>query len=391
VSLLIDALRQAEQSRRETTANPDLPVAEAGLQIEPRAVQELPLPAKIEPTIASGKTKAAPSQDQRAAVQRMFEAKQESSSKTPMLLVVLAAAIAIIAGLGYLWWATQPRSQITLANTPVSATLAENAIPGTVPARPQAEKNPTPLDAQTTVAPVSRVQQPQRTPKQVAPARGEESKLTVTTLSGQTPLHFSRTNQGEGDTRAPLKQAYAAYISGNFADAYRFYLETLRQDPKNSDALTGLGMLSLQAGRQDEANRYFREALNSDPKNTVAQAQLLSIQGETDPLSAESHLQNLIAEQADAPSLYFALGNLYVRQARWKEAQQSFFQAYTLDGKNPDILYNLAVSLDHLHQTKLARQFYERAATSGEGKSLSFDPGAASKRAQQLANTTAGN
>jgi tetratricopeptide (TPR) repeat protein len=45
----------------------------------------------------------------------------------------------------------------------------------------------------------------------------------------------------------------------------------------------------------------------------------------------------------------------------WPQAQQAYFQAHHLEPDNADYAYNLAVSLDHLRQPKLALNFYRRA------------------------------
>ena len=70
-------------------------------------------------------------------------------------------------------------------------------------------------------------------------------------------------------------------------------------------------------------------------------------------------------------------------EARWAEAQQSFFQAHVADPTNPDYVYNLAVSLDHLRQTSLAAQYYARALAA-ESQAVAFDRSQAEIRLRQL-------
>ena len=48
------------------------------------------------------------------------------------------------------------------------------------------------------------------------------------------------------------------------------------------------------------------------------------------------------------------LGNQLAQQGRWSEAQQEYFKAFASEPDNADFAYNLAVSLDHLRQPKLA-------------------------------------
>jgi uncharacterized protein HemY len=92
----------------------------------------------------------------------------------------------------------------------------------------------------------------------------------------------------------------------------------------------------------------------------------------------------MIAEQPDEPALHFALANVYAASARWREAQQSFFSAYIGDPEQPDYLFNLAVSLDHLHQGKLAREFYEKAAAAAARRPAAFSPARIAERLREL-------
>ena len=49
-----------------------------------------------------------------------------------------------------------------------------------------------------------------------------------------------------------------------------------------------------------------------------------------------------------------------------------------------DILYNLAVSLDHMRQTRLAADFYRRAVESAQAQPTQFDPASARRRLAEI-------
>ena len=51
---------------------------------------------------------------------------------------------------------------------------------------------------------------------------------------------------------------------------------------------------------------------------------------------------------------------------------------------NPDILYNLAISLEHLHQNKLAAQYYGLAIAAAQNRPAGFDRTQATARQQSL-------
>jgi uncharacterized protein HemY len=124
--------------------------------------------------------------------------------------------------------------------------------------------------------------------------------------------------------------------------------------------------------------------LEADPANVTAQAALINLRGQSDSGPSESRLKILLASQPESPSLHFALGNLYARQGRWSEAQQAYFQAYALEPDNADTLFNIAVSLDHLRQNKLAAQYYRMALNAAETRRSAFDQNAVGKRLLEL-------
>jgi tetratricopeptide (TPR) repeat protein len=93
----------------------------------------------------------------------------------------------------------------------------------------------------------------------------------------------------------------------------------------------------------------------------------------------------LIGRDPSSAFLYFTLGNTYIDQARWPDAQQAFFQAHHLQPDNPDYAYNLAVALEHIGQSKAALEYYRRAVLLAAAKGRSnFSPAAAQARVSKL-------
>jgi Flp pilus assembly protein TadD len=75
---------------------------------------------------------------------------------------------------------------------------------------------------------------------------------------------------------------------------------------------------------------------------------------------------------------------VYVAQSRWTEAQAAYFEAHRLEPGNADVLYNLAVSLDHLGQSRLAADYYGRALEASRGQAAQFDPVPVARRLREL-------
>ena len=181
-----------------------------------------------------------------------------------------------------------------------------------------------------------------------------------------------------------LEKGYDAFQRGDLPGARGAYETALRNDPNNIDALNGLAMTYLRGSRGDLAEPLFQRVVEIDPRNSLAQASLSGLRDPADPVQMESRLKVALADQPDAPHLYFSLGNLYARQNRWSDAQQAYFRAMSGDPENPDYLFNLAISLDRLHQVKLARQYYEQALNASERRPAGFDRTLAGERLRKL-------
>jgi len=196
------------------------------------------------------------------------------------------------------------------------------------------------------------------------------------------PIRLTRT-QPEPDANA---QSGYAKLQGNQLDAARQdYEQALRSDPNNVDTLLALAAIAQRQGRPADASRYQQRAIEADPRDPAAQAALLGGGAGGDQLASESRLKNLLAAQPESGPLNFALGNLYSRQGRWSDAQQVYFNAVAADPDNPDYLFNLAVSLDHLRQAKVAAQHYRLALEAAQRRPPAFDPARARARLAELA------
>ncbi|MDD2776148.1 MAG: tetratricopeptide repeat protein [Gallionella sp.] len=155
-----------------------------------------------------------------------------------------------------------------------------------------------------------------------------------------------------------LKQAYQAYVKGDFDYAQSLYLQVFKQAPRNQDALLGLAVVAQYRGAVQEALDYYAQVLRLDPQNASANAGIAALNGDE---NLESQLKHWLQTQPDSAALHLALGNYYASEVRWAEAQQAYFVAYRLAPQDASIAFNLAVSLEQLGQNKLAAQHYQRA------------------------------
>lgn len=182
----------------------------------------------------------------------------------------------------------------------------------------------------------------------------------------------------------PLKEGYLALSYGRLDQAEKHYLAALAQHPHEKDALLGLAVIAQRRMQMDRAASLYRQVLHEDMGNAAAAAGLVSLSMQADPVAAESQLRELLDIKPAAHEFHYALGGVLARQLRWGEAQQSFFRAYNLQPGNALYAYNLAVSLDRLHQPAAALPYYETAARHAKPGDPSLNMDVIGRRIQEL-------
>jgi tetratricopeptide (TPR) repeat protein len=362
MSLLMDALRKAEEAKRAATQSEPAVLAEVAPAPEPppdnaaSVLQELglePLPPTVQETPPAHTTltgSAAKDAAQRQTAQNAFAAKKAGprapEDKAFTLALAGVAGLAALSIGAYVWWQMQPRS--SLASPPHLS-----AQPSPLPPAPIA----------TTEAPAPRAANPMLAASAVARLPDTDAVERNETFPHTTPASTSpiRVTRSPARVNPLLEQGYMALQQGNLAQAQQAYERMLAIDARNTDALYGLAAIALQRQQPGLAEDYYLRILESDPRDAYAHAGLAGLRGRSAGSNSESRLKTLIADQPDVAPLHFALGNLYAQEQRWRDAQQSYFLAYQNDSSNPDTAFNLAVSLDQLHQNRLAAQYYSEA------------------------------
>lgn len=422
----MEALRKAEQQKRQAAAQQNAaPTATETLELAPLPGQDavaaaepadaqgrLPeLPTRLEeldsqfftqdaaaakPSHAADGNPTRPPQAGSApfrpqfdseAAQNLFAAKQtDSGGRFGFALTVGGLTlVAVVAIGGYLYWQLQPKGGLAAGPGLVAAVPAVPAAAPAVPTpAPPQEQQPDPQPAR----PAPEQPLPATPPVAIASAAPTAAARPAPPPAAQpapapdVPIRLGTTTKKK--TVPALEHAHLAFVRGESDHARTLWQQVLQSDRRNPDALRGLATLAQQEGQTELALDYYLRALEVDPKDALAVAGVLSLKGQANPQQAETRLKTLLAEQPDSPYLNFALGNLYAQGARWAEAQQAFFQAHVADPANPDILYNLAVSLDHLHQTRLAAQYYAQALDAAGRQRASFDQAQAAARLRML-------
>ena len=405
MSLLMDALKRAETSKQEAARKPpgtggSDPPADNALALQPINDMDLqrggnPLPDlalhldAVDADLAEAATPLPPKQfpntdktsavSDRLAVQNAFSAKQSDTTPTrrPLWLAIGVVTLSSAAIGGYFWYQlnvvnsgilTQPAPTVPLhgkanpSSSPTSASGDNTYTQAALPLFPEPANN------------IANAPQPlSNTPPNSAPrsTRGND----------EPPPSSMRLTRIKPEADAGLLNGQARLLRNELDLARQDFEQTLNRDPNNSDAMLALAAIAERQGRPADAIQLYQQAWVANPSEPSVQAAILnSAAAGSDVQNTESRLKTSLAKQPESAPLNFSLGNLYARQGRWPEAQQAYFSAVASDGDNPDYLFNLAVSLDHIRQARAAAQHYRLALEASERRPAGFNQEQVKKR-----------
>lgn len=367
--------------------------AEVGSRPKPGRIApkpEIPPVVSTKPALAGGPGGAAQS-----AAQNVFAAKQAPAGNNKSFAIVVGSATLVaVTGIGlYFWQQLQPPGSMTAMRTPpaVPQPTPIAALPQRASvSAPPASIGPSPVQIAESGNMSARSgdedgdETKATSRRDAAPSAPSPARPASPPASPEGPIRITASKSRPSPASAALAHGFDALSAGNLSAARIHYEQVLKEDPRSADALHGMAAIALREGRPDAAEAYYLRAIESDPKDAIALAGLVGLKGQNAPPATESHLKNLLAGQPDQPALHFALGNLYARQNRWSEAQQSYFRAVSHDSSHPDYLFNLAISLDQLRQGKLAAQYYQQALAATADRPAGFDKAQAETRLREL-------
>jgi tetratricopeptide (TPR) repeat protein len=241
-------------------------------------------------------------------------------------------------------------------------------------------RKPPVVDNNTT--PVQQVSVNKNTAKAVTAA--PQTRETSSTRQSAGTLSIQRTNKRDPVSEL-LSRGWHAYGKADYAVAADAYNRVLEREPRNRDALLGIGAIAVKQGDYERARAAYKRLLQLDPRDQIAMAAMSNLDELAPDILGETRLKFMVQQQPEAAHLHFALGNYYAKQSRWPEAQGEYFSAWQGDNENADYAFNLAVSLDQLGKTDEAKRFYEKSLNLSVGQNISFSVEAVQDRLSQIA------
>lgn len=335
----------------------------------------------------------------RQTAQAVFASKQPVRSKRVWRIAGISIIVLLCAGFGFGYFYLQNfgnRSNVLAPASPPAATTVATPSPpdpataGDPKPEPAAAaiqvSIPVPATAAASPASASAAAVSEPRPTVTAAAREPEAKPAAAKPTAKSIEHsgiqIRQTNQSN-QVNPVLSSAYQAFIAGDLNTAQQQYQQVLQFDSTNRDALLGLAAIAVTRKQPAQAGALYVKLLELDPNDTDAIAGMTSLQSGNVEQN-ESRLKKLLAQNPQAGAIHFVLGNLYAQQTRWAEAQQAYFNAYGATPSNADYAFNLAVSLDRLGQSKLAFEYYQRAASVAQSGPVNFSKSAVQTRIKEL-------
>lgn len=381
MSLLLDALKRAEQEKLarqgERAAAAEVIPTPAFETKPPQALQSSGSTRSLElETVAEAPAPApARAARDREAAQAVFTAKQgpaRGENRKAIITIGVVAGLMLVGG-GVWFWYELNRVPPVVARAPIAAPRPVTPAPTLEALKPD---SPPPAFQASPNASKARVQESEAEQVVMALLRDSASAPAA-------PLKLSRTLDAP---RVPpeVAQGYEALRRGDLQQARSRYEAALAIDAFNVDASLGLATIAARSGDRPAAAAHYRRVLELDSRNASALAGLASLADYSRPESLEAQMRADLTRHPQSAALHFALGNLYAAQSRWTDAQAAYFEAHRLASDDADIAYNLAVSLDHLGQSRSATDYYQRALAAGRGQAAQFDRAAVQRRLAEL-------
>lgn len=167
-------------------------------------------------------------------------------------------------------------------------------------------------------------------------------------------------NHEPGSRQAQLVSAQRAMMLGRYDSALALYDALYEKNKRDEAVLMGRAAALQHLGQEEAAIRAYEELLEIKPNNVEAQVNMLGLVGARYPAVA---LQRLDALRQAQPNNVVLIGQMGVLQAKlgyYEEAMQYLGMAASMEPKNANHYYNMAVISDRAGRKKEAVRYYEK-------------------------------
>lgn len=174
--------------------------------------------------------------------------------------------------------------------------------------------------------------------------------------------------------KARVVAAQRALALGRYESALALYEELYRLNPRDPHVLAGRATAMQKLGRFDESIIGYEELFEVDADNVEAQINMLGMMSEKYPSVALKRLKMLHQEHPENVMVVAQMGIAHGRLGSYEDAITALGMAASMDPKNAEHIYNMAVISDRGGFQDEAMAYYEQALETdsiyGGGRSV---------------------
>src|SRR5262245_47861716 len=146
-------------------------------------------------------------------------------------------------------------------------------------------------------------------------------------------------------TRQTIHEALEHHQRGRLDEAESIYLQLLRANSNDIDALHYLGVVRMSQGRKGEAHELLKRSLTLQPRNADAWNSMGNIASGMNDQFAEASYLSATELRPTYAEAWYNLGNLYRRLRRHDAAVQAFRRVIDLNPRFAGAYENIALLL----------------------------------------------
>lgn len=150
---------------------------------------------------------------------------------------------------------------------------------------------------------------------------------------------------------------------GKTESAFRVFQHALGLNPKDVETHLLIAQIDMEQGDWISAEKALHTILSIDSTHFEAEYQLALLYLRTNQLDRAINFYRRLLRHSDSfdSRLYVTLGNLYLRQKKFKEAEDAFRQILQQDSLDVSGLFGIGMVKDSLKDTLSAMAWYEKA------------------------------
>jgi predicted TPR repeat methyltransferase len=157
-----------------------------------------------------------------------------------------------------------------------------------------------------------------------------------------------------------IHDAIAHHQGGRFGEAEAIYLELLRANSNDVDALHYLGVLRMSQGKPQEAQELLKRTLTLAPRNADAWNSMGNIASGANDAFAELAFRSATELNPGYAEAWYNLGNLYRRLRRHEDAVKAYRRVIDLNPRFAGAYENIALLLLKLGRADLTAEVFQR-------------------------------